>query len=158
MPNILRSECNHMMKFGQVIECNKKKYFSWKIIHKMWWRNKSETLFWKIKITHIFDSIALSFIQFVFIVYQFGGLPTFIETKLQTTCFYLILGFFKKIRRGFELASLPHFPYIFWRKLFLFSWPRFIVVFTSWDIGQYVFKLFANHVVTSWILKLTLSF
>ena len=34
-----------------------KKYFSWKIIHKMWGRSYSQTLFWKIKIEHISGSM-----------------------------------------------------------------------------------------------------
>ena len=39
------------------------------------------------------------------------------RTKLLTTCFHLMLNFFKKIKRGLELVSLPHFPRNFWRKL-----------------------------------------
>ena len=34
LPNISRGKGNQTMKFVQLIECNK--YFSWKIIHKMW--------------------------------------------------------------------------------------------------------------------------
>ena len=39
LPNISRSKENQTMKFGQVIECNMRNIFSWKTIHKMWWRN-----------------------------------------------------------------------------------------------------------------------
>ena len=41
--NISRSKGNQTMKFGQLKEY--KKYFSWKIILKMCWRNYSQTLF-----------------------------------------------------------------------------------------------------------------
>ena len=59
------------------------------------------------------------------------GLSKYIETNLQTTCFHLILSFFKKIKRGLKLVSLPHFLHNFLRKLFLLiysiDWPNFIV-------------------------------
>ena len=59
-------------------------------------------------------------------------LSNYFETKLQTTCFHLILSFFKKIRRGLELVSLPRFLHDFWRKIFLLlhfiiNWTNFIV-------------------------------
>ena len=47
---------NQITKFGQLIGWNKRIYF-WKITHKMWWRNYSQTLFSKIKIDHISGSI-----------------------------------------------------------------------------------------------------
>ena len=57
------------------------------------------------------------------------GLSKYFETKVQITCFHLILTFFKK--RGLELVSLPHFLHNFWRKIFLFlysiKWQNFIV-------------------------------
>ena len=49
LPNISRSKDNVTLKFGQLIEYN---------IHKMWWRNKSQILFWKVKIGHISGLIA----------------------------------------------------------------------------------------------------
>ena len=39
----------------------------------MWWRNYSQTLFWKTKIEYISGAIAESFLQFVVIVYQVVG-------------------------------------------------------------------------------------
>ena len=38
------------------------------------------------------------------------GLSAYIETKLQTTYFYLIWSFFIK-KKDLELVSLPHFLY-----------------------------------------------
>ena len=46
------------------------------------------------------------------------GLSKYIETKLQTTCFSVIMLFYK-IKRGLELVSLPHFVHNFWRKIFI---------------------------------------
>ena len=52
------------------------------------------------------------------------GLSKYTKTKLRTTCFHLILTFF-------ETVSLPHFPYNFWKKVFLLlcsiNWQNFIV-------------------------------
>ena len=88
LPNISRSKGNQTMKFGQLILFDMKD-FSWKIIHKMWWTDYSQTFFWKIKIAHI-SELSQSFIQFVLIVCPSKGLSRYIVTKLQTTCFYLI--------------------------------------------------------------------
>ena len=58
------------------------------------------------------------------------GLSKYIETKLQTTCFHLVLSFFKKRKRGREPASLSHFLQNFWKKIFLLlysmNWLDFI--------------------------------
>ena len=51
--------------------------------------------FLKIEIEHISESIVQSFIYFAFIVCPIW-LSKYIGTKLQTTCFYLILSFFVK--------------------------------------------------------------
>ena len=58
------------------------------------------------------------------------GPSKYIETKLQTICFYHILGFLKK-SRGMELVFLPHFLHNFWRKILLLlysiNWTNFFV-------------------------------
>ena len=55
----------------------------------------------------------------------------YIDTKLQSNWFHLILSFFKKIKRGLELCTLPHFLHNFWRKIFILlrsvNRPNFIV-------------------------------
>ena len=57
------------------------------------------------------------------------GLSKYIEIKLQTTYFYLILTFLKK--QSLELVSLTNVLHNFWRKTFLsfypINWPSFIV-------------------------------
>ena len=78
-------------------------------------------------------------------------LSKYIETKLETTFFCLILSIFKnktlKIKWGQEPVSLSHFLHNFWRKMFLLlysiNWPCFIHClvssFSSSDIDQYVY-------------------
>ena len=62
------------------------------------------------------------------------GLSKYIETKLQGTCAYLILGFFKKIIRGLELVFLSNFQHKFCRKIFFLLYsinsPSIIVWFS----------------------------
>ena len=74
----------------------------------------------------------------LFLLILSSGLSKYIETKLQSGCFYLILSIFNK-KRDLELVSLPHFLHNFWRKIFLFIFLYCLVVLTFWDIGQYVY-------------------
>ena len=106
------------------------KKFSWKIIHKMWWRNYSQNLSWKIKIEHIFVSMILSFTQ-SFYVSQVEDY----QEKLKLSCRPLAFTWYKallKNKKGLELVSLPHFLPEFWKKnifllLYSITWPNFIV-------------------------------
>ena len=65
LSNISRSKSNQTMKFGQLIEYNMK-HFSWKIMHKIWWKNYSQTLFQKIKIEHISELIVYKVLYSLF--------------------------------------------------------------------------------------------
>ena len=56
LPNISRSKGNQAMKFGQLIEYNMINIFLEKS-YKIWWRNYSQTLFWKMKIKYISRSM-----------------------------------------------------------------------------------------------------
>ena len=72
------------------------------------------------------------------------GLSKYIETKLQITCFYLILSFFKK-RKGVWNLSLCLIICIIFREKYFSSYTLLIAQvslpgsFTSWDIGLYVY-------------------
>ena len=88
------------------------------------------------------------------------GLLKYVETKLQTTCFHLILSLFKKKKRS-GTSLLPHFLHNFWRNIFLLlysiNWPNFIVWLHLLCDRYWVtcaLQLFVNQVVTSWFLKL----
>ena len=74
---------------------------------------------------------SLKFYTICFYCMASWGLSKCIETKLQNACFHLKLSFLKKVKRGLELVSLPHFLHNFWRKISLLlypiNWPNFIV-------------------------------
>ena len=80
------------MKFGQLIENNLRNIFLENYI-----QNVVEKLvpdpFLKNEIEHISGSIVLKFHTVCFYCTPSWGLS---ETKMQTTCFYLILNFYKK--------------------------------------------------------------
>ena len=76
---------------------------------------------------------SLKFYTVCFYCLASWGLSKYIETKLQITCFHLILSFFKRcFFKGLELVALPYFLHNFWRKFFLLlysiNWPSFIVL------------------------------
>ena len=101
----------------------------------------------------------------VFIVWQVECYWKYIKTKLQTTCFHFILSFFKKIKRGLELVSLPHFRHNFWRKMSLLLYSINCLnchILNCHYFMRYsaicVLALFVNQVVTSSISRLALFF
>ena len=134
MPNILRSKSNQTMKFGQLIEYNIRNFF-WKTIQRIWWRNLSQTLFWKINIEHISGSKVKRFIQFVFFVCQVESSWNILSQSFRllsyTKLYIKYIKPFKKAKRDLEPVSLPHFLYNFWRKIFILLYsvnePSFIV-------------------------------
>ena len=141
LPDISRSRGNQTMKFGQLIEYNMRNIFLKKSCIKwVWWRNYTQTLFWKTKIEGISGLTASTFIQFVFILCQVEGYRNMLKLSGRPLTFTSYKGFLKNQKRS--RTTLPsHFLHDFWWKIFLLiyfiNWPNFIV-FTSWDIGQYV--------------------
>ena len=102
------------MKFGQLIDYNLKKHFSWKIITKCG-RETSPRLFsGKLKLS--LDRKSKIFLQF----HSSWGLSKYVETKLQTTCLYLILSVFKKQKNVWNYPPCLIFCIIFIEKYF--SW------------------------------------
>ena len=103
LPNISRSKGNQTMKFSQLIEYNTRNIFSSINIHKMWWRNYFQILFWKIKIERISGSIVL--MQFVLITWQVDGY----RDILKPSCMPLVIMSYKaflKNRKRYG-TSLP---------------------------------------------------
>ena len=119
-PSISRSKDNQTMKFGKLTEKHKK-HFSWKIMHRMRWRNYSQTLFWRKKIEH------KSFIQFVFLHAKLRNIRKLSYRPLAVTL-YLAFSFLKKQKtnKDLELVSLPHYLYNFWKKIYLSSYILFV--------------------------------
>ena len=87
------------------------------------------------------------------------GLSKYIKTKMQSNCFYLIKSFFKKQKRSG--TSLPDsFSAWFLKKniyLVIFYYLtnfHCLVVFTSWDIEQYVYCLIAKNNIRIVVLEI----
>ena len=105
------------MKFDQLKEYNMRKIFlknytqdvTEKLDPNPFLRNQNWVYLW------------INSLKF-YIVYLYcmpsWGLSKYIETKLQTTCFYFLQSFFRKQKRSLELVSLSHFLHDFWRKTF----------------------------------------
>ena len=112
------------MKLGLLIEYNMRNLF----LVKSYTRCGRETIprpFSKnSKLSITLDQYSKVVYILFFFACQRWGLSKVIETKLQTTCFYLIHSVFE---RGLELVSPSHFLHIFWGKIFrlLYSitWP-----------------------------------
>ena len=119
LPNISRTKDNQTMKFGQLIEYNmgntflKNSYtmYGGETIPSPLLQNKNWAYYW------------INILKFYTVCYYCMPnwlLTKHIKTKLLTSCFYFIPSFFKKIKRGLTLVSMPHFQYIFRSTIFLF--------------------------------------
>ena len=157
--NISRSKDNLLIKCGQLIEYNKK-YFSWKIIHKIWWRNYSQTLLYKIKLRHISGSIGQSFKVYLYCMLSCG-----LSKKLKLSCrplnFISYKAFLKsKKRSGTKLPTSftgwslkKNISLLLTNQISLCGCLCFV---RYWTIC--VLQLFVNQVLRSHVLKLILSF
>ena len=130
MPSISTSKGNKAMKFGQLIERNKRNIFLEKYTQNVLEKLVPDPFLEKWNWAYLWIN-GLKFYTVCFYCIPRWGLSKYIETKLQTTWFYLILGFLKiKMRSGTSLP-LIQFLHNFWRKIFLFlsaiNFPSFIV-------------------------------
>ena len=93
----------------------------------------SPRLLLKIKIGHISRSTVWNVVRYTFIVCASQRLLKHIRTKVLPSSFKFLKSFFKKEKKGLELASLPHFLHEFSRNTFLtlyyINWPNFIFWF-----------------------------
>ena len=149
MPNISRNKANQTMKLGHIIDYNMRNIFLEKSYTKCRGETTLRSFSGKLELSISLDRYSrVLFICFYCI--PSWGLSKYIESRLQTTCFYLILGIFKKRVCSQSLCLI----------FCIISWPSFIVwlpLFVRYWAMR-VLQLFFNHVLTSWILKLTLSF
>ena len=130
------------------------KHFSWRIIHKMWWRNYSQTLFKKIKIEHISGSIFWSFIYFVFIVCQVEGYRNWLKLSRRPLAFISNKVFLKKEKEVWNQSTSLIFSMVFEEKYFScyiilsdqISMSGCLNFVRYWAIC--VFSFFVNQVVT----------
>ena len=105
------------------------KYFSRKIIHKIWWRCWSQTFFKKLKLRISLHQQSEMF-QRLFLLYILVKIYQNI-LKLRRWPFALTLyKAFYKTKKGLELAYLLYFLHDFWRKIFFMlysmNWPNFV--------------------------------
>ena len=131
MPNISQSKDNQAMKFGQLIEYNKRNSFLQKLCRKWDKENSSRSLFifWK---SLIWGKSKWSAAQFRYISTVLS-LP-YNKNKLYETLDYWSRDMlnFHCSEKGPGLVSPPHFVYDFSRKMFLMlhsiNWLNFIVL------------------------------
>ena len=131
MAIISRRKSNQTMNFGQLIEYKRGKTF-----YKNHTQNELEKLFrdpfLKNQNWAYYWINSLSFIHFVFIIWQVEGYLKILKLSCRPLAFTSKKPFLKT-RRVLGLVSLRHFLHDFWRKIFLLSysinWPNFIVWF-----------------------------
>ena len=117
MPNISRNKDNQAMKFRQLIQCNVRNSFLKKLCTKCGGETSPRLFSEKSKMSISLDQ-CIKFYTVCFYYMTSWGLSKYNETKLQTSCFHLMLNFLKKIKKCSELVSLPRFPHNFWKKIF----------------------------------------
>ena len=133
MTNIASTKGNQSMKFGQLIEYNRRNIFLERTFTKYGGETSSQTLSQKITIEHISGSTAWIYIV-CFYCMPSWKLSRYIEAELLTTSHLLLpcIKLFLKIKRVLQL--LPHFLHDFWIKVFLLlysiTWSNFIVWFS----------------------------
>ena len=113
-------------------------------MHEMCWRSYSQNLFSKTKIEHISRSIAWCFMQLVFIACYCEDYRSILKLSCRPLAFTSYKAFLKnKKRSGTRLSA--SFSAWFLNKnisiviLCYLTKFQYLVVFTSWDIGQYVY-------------------
>ena len=131
------------MKFGQLIKYNKKKNFIEESYRKCGGDTIPDPFLKNQNWAYLWIS-SLKFLQLAFYCMPSWGLSKYIETKLHTTCFHLIWTFLKNkkssgtsLSASFSAWSLKeNVSLVIFYYLTEFNC---LVVFTSWDIGQYIY-------------------
>ena len=134
------------MKVGQLIKYNVRNIFLEKSYIKCGGNTSPRPFSKKSKLSIFLDQQSKAYTVCFYCMWS-GGLLKFIETKMQTTCFYLIKPF-QKAKRGLELLPLSYFLDHFWRKIFFtlysINWPNFVVLFSLYpEILANVLQLLA---------------
>ena len=163
--NILRIKGNQTIKFGQLMEHPKSNIFLKTLCTKWARETSSRPLFVFLK-SFILGKSKWSAAWFHYILIALK--LAYNRNKLFKTLHYWSRDMlnFDFLDKGLGIVSPAHFVYDFWTKMFLMlyyillttqiSLPGFLYFLGYWAIC--VLQLFVIHVVTSWILKLALSF
>ena len=143
LPNISRFKGNQQtMKFCQLIEYHMRNI----LIEKSYRKCDGDTIskpFSKKEILSISLDQQSKVLYSLFVMLSWG-LSKYIEAKLETTCFYLIKGFFKNKKRPGTSFPASLSGWFSNKNVYLVIFNEltklhFVVAFTSWDIGQYVY-------------------
>ena len=87
------------MKFGLLIECSIRNIFLEKSYQKCCGETSPRPSSEKLKLSISLDQYS-KVLSVCFYCMASQGISKYIEIKMQTTCFHLILGFFKKLKRS----------------------------------------------------------
>ena len=140
--NISRSKDNQAMEFGQLTEYNMRNIFLVKSYTKCGRETNSRSFSKNQNWAYLWINI-LKFYIFCFNCLPSWDLSKVIETKLQIICFYLIKALLRNKKRS-ETSLPASFSAWFLKKnisvvtFYYLTKFQCLVVFTSWDIGQYV--------------------
>ena len=153
------------MKFGQLIECSMINIFLEKSYIKCGEETSPKPFYEKLKLSIPLDQQPKVYTDHLLLpkVYT-DHLLLYRPFAVADHLLLPHIKQFKKIKRGLELVSLPHFLHNFLEKFFScyilitdqVSQSSCLYFVRYWTIC--VMKLFVNQVVTSRIFKLTLSF
>ena len=150
---VSRSKSNQPMKFGQLLECNMRNIFPEQSCTNCDGETCHRLFSEKLKLSISLDISSLKFPTVCFCLAS-CGLSKFIETKLQTTCFHLILGFLNTQKKVWNQSSCLNFCIIFEEKYFCYILliDQFLLSGCLYFVRYWaicVLKLFVNQVVTS---------
>ena len=140
----LKSKSNQATKFGQLIECYTRNIFLGKSYTKYDRKTFPRPFSKKSKLSIFLDQY-LAYSDFI--VCQVENYRDILNLSCRPLSFTSNKTF-KKNKKRSGTVSLPHFLHGFWRKIICYYLTKFhcVVVFTSWDIGQYAY---CNCLLTS---------
>ena len=133
------------MKFGQFVEYNLRNIFLEKSYTDCGGETIPRSFFKKSKLSISLDQY--SKVLNILLLLLGNSRTIKIDWNLAADHLHLpqIKRFFKKTKRRLELVCLPHFLHGFWSKnislviFFYLTKLQYLVAFTSWDIGRYVY-------------------
>ena len=136
MPNISRTKVNQTMKFGQLIECNMRNIFLEESYSKCGGKTSSRLFSENVNWPCLWIN-GHSFIQFVFIIWQFEGNRNILNLSCRPLAFTSNKVFLKKNKERPGTSLPASFSAISFEEKCFSCY--ILVVFILWDIWQYVY-------------------
>ena len=142
LPNTSRSKSILTMKFGQLIEYNMRNIFLEKFYAKLDGETVPRPFSKKSKLSIFFDEQS-KVLYSLFLLNPNWALSKYIQTKLQTTCFYHIKGFLKNKKRFGTSLPAPFYEWvlkeIFYINLFILYWQTKLYSLIGFTTLQQIF-------------------